>query len=154
MTNVSPVSRQFSVLYQIPQGSLPLKLTKYIKSQNRGLNPYTTEKLTFDFYFPKEGVYSHMPSNVASQEGVVIARAQQNEGKLKVVRRLSVTRKDTFKDIMMSQGSKDEVLEFLRTKNLVKGEMGFSFHEMMWMLRDKVFFKKVLEILRERLIWD
>jgi hypothetical protein len=32
--------------------------------------------------------------------------------------------------------------------------MGFSFYEMLWMLRDKVFFKKVIEVLRERLIWD
>ena len=75
MTNVSPVYRQFSVLYQIPQGSLPLKMTKYMKSMNRSLNPYTTEKLTFEFYFPKDGKFAHFPSNVASQEGKVIARA-------------------------------------------------------------------------------
>jgi hypothetical protein len=66
MTNVSPVQRQFSVLYQIPQGSLPLKLTKYIKSINRTLSPYTTEKLTFEFYFPNEGAFSHFPSNIPS----------------------------------------------------------------------------------------
>ena len=33
MTNVSPTYRSFSVLYQIPQGALPLQLTKYMKSQ-------------------------------------------------------------------------------------------------------------------------
>jgi hypothetical protein len=33
MTNVSPTFRSFSVLYQIPQGALPLQTTKYMKSQ-------------------------------------------------------------------------------------------------------------------------
>ncbi len=32
MTNVSPQAKNFSVLYQIPEGSLPLQLTKYMKS--------------------------------------------------------------------------------------------------------------------------
>jgi hypothetical protein len=75
---------------------------------------------------------------------------------LKVVKRLSVARKETFRDILQSSSAtrNEEVLEFLRTKNLLKGEMGFSFYEMLWMLRDKVFFKKVIEVLRERLIWD
>ena len=39
-------------------------------------------------------------------------------------------------------------MEFLKTKNLLKGEMGFTFYDMLWMLRDKVYFKKVLEVLR------
>jgi hypothetical protein len=36
------------------------------------------------------------------------------------------------------------VLEFLRTKNLAKGEKGFSFNQMLWLLKDKAFFKKVI----------
>ena len=158
ITNVSPVSKQFSVLYQIPQGSLPLQLTKYLKSQQQALNPYSTQKLTFHFYFPKAGDFSHFPSNVASQEGKVIAKGQQGAGseseKLKVVRRLSVARKETFRDIMQSSTRQEEVLEFLRTKNLLKGEKGFSFYDMLWMLRDKAFYKKVIEVLRERLTFD
>lgn len=67
---------------------------------------------------------------------------------LKVVKRLSVARKETFKDILQSSTRNEEVLEFLKTKNLLKGEMGFSFYDMLWMLRDKVYFKKVLEVLR------
>lgn len=70
------------------------------------------------------------------------------------MKRLSVARKETFKDILQSHTRNEEVLEFLRTKNLLKGEMGFSFHDMLWMLRDKVYFHKVLAVLRDRLIWD
>lgn len=32
VTNVSPVTKNFSILYQIPEGSLPLNMTKYMKS--------------------------------------------------------------------------------------------------------------------------
>jgi len=61
---------------------------------------------------------------------------------------------ETFRDILASPNRNEEVLKFLRTKNLEKGEMGFTFVDMLWMLRDKVFFKKVLEVLRQRHIFD
>lgn len=32
MTNVSPKQKECSILYQIPQGSLPLENTKYMKA--------------------------------------------------------------------------------------------------------------------------
>jgi len=62
---------------------------------------------------------------------------------------------ETFRDIMASGANRnEEVLKFLKSKNLLKGEKGFNFGEMLWMLRDKVFYKKVIEVLRERLIYD
>lgn len=66
MTNVSPKQSTFSLLYQVPQGSLPLQQTKYMKSVQQTLQPYTTQKLIFHFYFPKAGEFSHFPSNVAA----------------------------------------------------------------------------------------
>lgn len=74
--------------------------------------------------------------------------------KLKVVRKLSVAKKETFLDIMQSDNREEDVLEFLKTHNLLKGEKGFSFYQMLWMLKDKEFFKKVLQVLRSRLIFD
>ena len=55
---------------------------------------------------------------------------------------------------MQSANRNEDVLEFLRTQNLLKGEKGFGFYLMLWMLRDKAFFKKVIEVLRERFIYD
>ena len=127
-----------------------------MKSQQQILSPYTTQKLIFHFYFPKEGSFAHFPSNVA-QDGKVIARASQIDGqplRLKVVKRFTISKMETFRDIMASANRNEEVLKFLKTKNLHKGEMGFTFYDMLWMLRDKVFFKKVLEVLRDRMIYD
>ncbi|TNV74380.1 hypothetical protein FGO68_gene14226 [Halteria grandinella] len=154
MTNVSPKQSTFSLLYQIPQGSLPLQQTKYMKSLQQTLSPYTTQKLIFHFYFPKSGEFTHFPSNVAAGEKI-IARATGLEGRsLKVVRKLSVAKKETFLDIMQSDNREEDVIEFIKTHNLLKGEKGFSFHQMLWMLKDKEFFKKVLEVLRGRMIYD
>ena len=152
MTNVSPQQRNFSMLYQIPQGSLPLQMTKYMKSVQQSLAPYTTQKLIFYFYFPHEGNFTHFPSNVASDQKII---ARSHSGAiLRVVKKLSVAKKETFRDVMQSSNRNEDVLEFLKTKNLPKGEKGFSFYEMLWMLRDKAFFKRVIQVLRDRLIYD
>jgi hypothetical protein len=75
VTNVSPVTKNFSILYQIPEGSLPLNMTKYMKSVQQSLSPYTTNKLQYHFYFPKAGErLNHFASNVAAEEKI-IARA-------------------------------------------------------------------------------
>lgn len=74
MTNVSPMQKNFSLLYQIPQGSMPLNMTKYMKSIPQTLSSYTTTKMIFYFYFPQIGSFSHFPSNV-SEDGKITARA-------------------------------------------------------------------------------
>jgi hypothetical protein len=55
MTNVSPESLEYNLLYQIPIGSMPIKRTKFMKSQPLNLASYSTERLTFQFYFPQTG---------------------------------------------------------------------------------------------------
>jgi hypothetical protein len=55
---------------------------------------------------------------------------------LKVVRVHSVAKKETFRDIVQG-GYKEDVLEFLRKENILRGDKGFSFSDMLWMLKDK-----------------
>ena len=97
LTNVSPQTKSFSLLYQIPERSLPLELTKYMKSSPFTLQPYTTNKLIFYFYFPEVGEYTHFPSSVSLNEKIV-ARAPTN--KMRVVKSLSVSKKETFRDVL------------------------------------------------------
>ena len=97
MTNVSPKSKDFSILYQIPQGSLPLEMTKYMKSIPYQLSPYTTNKMVFYFYFPQEGKFLHFPSNVSFEEKVT---ARANANKLNVVLQHTTAKKETFRDIL------------------------------------------------------
>jgi hypothetical protein len=65
ITNVSPKKQDFTLLYQIPQGSMPMLKTKEIKSSFKSLQPYSTVRENFQFYFPDMGQYPHFPSNVS-----------------------------------------------------------------------------------------
>lgn len=42
MTNISPKRKQVTLLYQIPDGSLPMGGIKYVDSHQYTLNPYTS----------------------------------------------------------------------------------------------------------------
>ena len=70
-----------------------------------------------------------------------------------MVKTLSVAKKETFRDILQT-GSKEDILEFLRKYNLLKQEKSFNVNDMLWMLKDKAFFKKVLDVYRDRMIFD
>jgi len=48
-----------------------------MKSIPQTLSPYTTIKMTFNFYFPHPGNFIHFPSNI-SEDQKVIARANTN----------------------------------------------------------------------------
>jgi hypothetical protein len=72
---------------------------------------------------------------------------------LKVVRKLTVNRNETFQDLLKLGDWKEKVLEFLQTKDLLNREKGFSSDDMLWCLKDKAFFKQVIEILRDRFIY-
>ena len=120
--------------------------TKYLKSQPMQLSPYTTTKEIFFFYFPAAGHFLHFPSSVSACDKVV-ARSQTHS--LRVVQRLSVSKKETFRDILQT-GSKADVLDFLGAHNLLKSEKGFSVNDMLWMLKDSSFFLSVVEVLRRK----
>jgi hypothetical protein len=121
LTNVSPKEHHVDILYQIPQGSLPLKRTKYLQSKDICLQPYSTEQYEIQFYFPQEGEFWHFPTNV-SKQGKVRAFAEPH--KLKVVRKFSFTKTETFTDLVLTGAPGDlvweeKMLEYLRTKDLV-----------------------------------
>jgi len=61
---------------------MPMNRTREIKSEYLSLQPYTTTRMSFQFYFPHEGSYAHFPSNV-SIDSKVTAKGGANT--LKVV---------------------------------------------------------------------
>jgi len=55
---------------------------------------------------------------------------------LNVVKQRSVAKKESFQDILQ-HGTKEDILEFMKTHNLIKGEKGFNFMLILWLLKDK-----------------
>jgi hypothetical protein len=78
---------------------MPMNKSKQIKVENMTLKPFTTNKLTFHFYFPTEGKFSHFPSNV-SIEGIVVSRGGANT--MPVVKSRRLTKIETFNDILIA----------------------------------------------------
>lgn len=109
VTNVSPKEQAIDLTFAIPMGSMPLGLSKNMKSQTMSLRSYKTEIRSFDFYFPVIGVFKHFPSNV-SKDSLVIAKGAVN--KLSVVKELKQAKKETFQDLLKTCDL-DEILRFL-----------------------------------------
>ena len=88
---------------------MPMKKTKYMKSHYMSLNPFTTNKTVFQFYFPSAGHFNHFPSNV-SVDQIVVAKGSQNT--LRVEANKRITEIQTFQDLLKA-GSKEDVLKYL-----------------------------------------
>ena len=106
--------------------------------------------MDFFFYFPEAGNFKQFPSNITIGNKVV---AKANECTLKVVTEIEEASFETFRDILAS-GNKEAILTFLREADLIKGDKQFTFYDMYWLLDDKKMFTSIIEILRERKIYD
>lgn len=156
MTNVSPENIEFNLLYQVPIGSMPIRTTKFMKCLPLSLSSYSTARQNFHFYFPQDGKFSHYPSNVSINEKVT-ARGELNT--LNVVKRRTIDKSNVaalnFDDLVqLSNANKyDDVLNFLKTKNILSNEKGFQWSKIEWLLKEKGFYEKAIAILRKREIY-
>ena len=153
MTNVSPHTATFNLLYQIPIGSMPIMRTKFMKSQPLELGSYSTKRLAFQFYFPKVGKFGHYPSNVSIGDKVT-ARGTFNT--LNVVERRNI-QQDAAElnfDDLVQVGTQEQILDFLKTRNILIAEKGFRFDKIYYLLKEKDFWTKAIRILREREIYE
>lgn len=89
----------------------------------------------------------HFPSNLSEGDDHVKAQAALNV--LKVVEKRTVLKKESFRDIMMG-GNENEILEFLEKEPLNTGEKEFKMDDLMFLLKKKSFYQKVVAILRNR----
>lgn len=105
VTNLTSRSRKASLLYQVPNGSLPMLTTKYIDTMNMDLAPFKTSTFKFQFYFPCEGEFKHYPTN-AFLEDVITTVSEIKT--LEVKKKQVITKVNTFRDLMMLTKTDDE----------------------------------------------
>lgn len=145
VTNVSSKKINYQLLWQIPQGSLPLQNINYQKSENSNLEPYSTRAFKYYFYFPSEGLFTHFPSNVSVRDTVI---AVSNTQKLKVT-----IDPDQDGPGSLSTATLEVLLEFLKTSNLFKENTGFTFEMLFWRLKERSVYDQILEVFRNRRIF-
>jgi hypothetical protein len=145
LTNPTGGRRRLNALLQIPEGAIPVGGGFYTRGEYLALEPYSTRKLEYFFYFPATGRYPHYPVTVA-EDGRVAGAAEPFA--FNVVAELSRT--DTGSWAWLSQnGTEDEVVAYLDAANLHRTDLG----EIAWRMKDKAFFKRVAALLEARHVY-
>ena len=145
ITNSSTSRQQFQVLVEVPEGSIPVQNLDYTKSHTLTLGAFTTQTIEFFFYFPSTGAFRANPPSVSKKSKVVAI------GKNTII---NVKTEKTYATLetlnaVLTQGSKDDILNFTRTKNIWNPKV-FDFSAIYWLLQDKDFFLQFIQILRDR----
>lgn len=137
---------ELQLLIDIPEGSIPLQSHEMTRIQSINLQPYSTLSFERHFYFPNTGIFELYPAN-ACRGSLVIAKAEQVP-KLNVLERETTKKMDTLENVLKS-GEKESIIDFLKTKNIFDSKI-FDPSSILWMLRDKEFYERVVEVLRNR----
>lgn len=146
LTNPRGSRQKLQLLLQIPVGAIPVGGGLATRGVYVVLEPYSTQKLEYYFYFPAPGQYPHYPVTVARQDRVVAGAAPFA---FNVVERL--TRIDKTSWAWLSQhGTPAEVLAFFKQANLHRLDL----HEIAWRMKDRDWFREATSLLGQRHAWN
>jgi len=98
------------------------------------------------FYCPSEGEYPSYPSNACRGSSIIYRCARKPN--IVVKRYLTTNKLESFNDIL-SSADNAKIIEYIKTKNLMDRNV-FSPEAILWLLKDKAVYEKVLGCLRER----
>lgn len=149
VSNLTAATHEVQIVTEVPQGAIPVRNLDYTKSHTLSLDPYKTQTLEFFFYFPATGSFTIYPSSVA-KDGRIIASAAGEIFEVQTEKKK--VNLDKIEDIL-SRGSKQDILTFLSTKNLLNTAI-FRFSDIYWLLKQKEMFESIIKILREKRIYD
>ncbi len=145
VTNATASPQKISVLLQIPKYALPVLGSKVTESKQVRLEPYTTQKLEYFFYFPSPAPepLPHYPVHVSRDE-LAVESARPFE--FKVVRQLSKVDATSW-DYVSQYGSEEEVFAFLAKENIEQLDL----ERIAWRARENVgFWRKLIALLQSR----
>ncbi len=146
VTNPTSAAQKVNVLMQIPVGALPANNGFFTRGVDLELAPYATRRLAYHFYFPAPGTFSQFPVHVA-RDGRLVAFAEPQT--YTVVEKPTRIDETTW-DFVSQRAEPDQVLAFLRTRNLSRVDLS----AMAWRMKDADFFAAALEVLRSRKAYD
>ena len=149
VTNLGSGRWTGDLIYEIPQGAVPMMGHEEFKVSPLELSAFSTSSEEFYFYFPTTGSYSIFPASAVKGQKVF---GQAKTETLEVRSQLSEKKKETLTDVL-STGSTQDVLEFVSSRNLLNPAI-FNFGDIYWLLRNKDFYEKFITLLKNRGIYD
>ncbi len=146
VTNPTPSRQRLSVLIQIPVGAIAVANGQPTKSVLLDLEPYRTQIVDYQFYFPKSGQFPHFPVQVAKAETLVAAAAPFT---FNVVDK--PTKLDTESwDYVSQNGTDEQVVAFLNRENV----NALDLEKIAFRMKDKAFFETVITLLEQRHVYN
>jgi hypothetical protein len=142
LSNPTSSNQKLTIMYQIPEGSVPVNKGKYTEGISVTLKPFSTKSIEYNFYFPKTGKFSSYPIQVAKDEKCI---ATTEPKKFKVVQQLSSIDTQSW-NYVSQHGSNQDVMEYLNNNNLNR----IALEKTAFRMKDKSFFHKVIDLLRNR----
>ncbi|HSI12728.1 MAG TPA: hypothetical protein VK961_11830, partial [Chthoniobacter sp.] len=149
VTNPISARQKLSVLLQIPRGALPVSGSKATDSRRLQLEPYSTQKLEYFFYFPMAFAQPmpHYPVHVAREEQIV---GDAKPFTFKVVQRLSQIDKTSW-DYISQYGTEADVFAFLDKANIARLDL----ERVAWRVRKSPeFFQKLVSVMEQRHVYS
>ena len=149
VTNISPDRITCEILMQIPEGSIPVDSDEYKIIETAEINSYISVFYEQKFYFPEEGNFKQYPPS-ASINDLVIAKSGLKT--YEVVSNIQLSKEEISSiDDVLNQGNKKEILEFIKNSKVIKEE---DLEKIYWMLKDKDFYKQLINILKDKYIFN
>ena len=136
LTNPTSSTRKLNLLFQVPQGAIPVLSSHYTHSQETVLESYKTSSIEYYFYFPFAGEFGHYPVNVAQAQELVTNAAPV---KCKVVERPTTQDTESW-DYVSQYASAAEVLRYLETHSLHQTNLS----RIAWRMQDANFFTQAI----------
>jgi hypothetical protein len=146
VTNTTPSRQRLSLLLQTPVGSIPVANGQATKTVWLDLEPFTTQVVDYQFYFPAPGSFAHFPVHVAKGEALVAAAQPFT---FNVVAKPSKLDADSW-DFVSQNGSNEQVLAMLERENI----NALDLTKIAFRMRDKAFFFGVVAELKERHVFE
>ncbi|MDA1050033.1 MAG: hypothetical protein O3C40_06085 [Planctomycetota bacterium] len=142
LTNPTSSPQKLDVLLQVPLGAIPVLNGQETRSVQLDLQPYNTQTIEYDFYFPAAGRYPHYPVHVAKNEKLL---AHAEATMLTVVEKLSRIDRESW-PYLSQYGSAEDVLDYLRQNNLHRTDLD----KIAFRMGNKAFFLQVIDLLERR----
>jgi len=139
VTNTTSRTQRVEVLTQLPAGSLPLAGSKLTRSTAIELQPYSTEQVQYEFYFPVIGEFAHYGAQISSQ-GIHLAATDSVNYR---VTDEPESIDETTWSYVADWDTDAQVLDYLGRANLERLDLA----RIAFRLRDKPFYTAVTQLM-------
>ena len=146
ITNPTSTPMAIDLLLQIPQGAMPVYGAYQTRSISMQLNAFSTQKFEYAFYFPAAGKFTHYPAHVSSDVKILAVAASRD---FNVIAQPESVDEKSWAWVSQN-GSDEDVFDFLNRENIQR----LNVAEIAFRMKDKVFFKKATDTLRNRFKYD